>query len=176
MFKKSKLFCLVATLFMGIIPFVTAGTNVYASEISNSEVRKIESKYSPSVTVESENEISATFIVSEDELAQIENIYTRNNMLRANNTSYGSFKKSSAIGIAGILAGIAGFGGTAAALGIAGILASESGTDTIYYSYTQTSWHEGGVFKVRGTFKFYRNASRTSYITSLTLNKSYQND
>ncbi|MDR0921688.1 MAG: hypothetical protein LBM95_04805 [Lactobacillales bacterium] len=32
MFKKSKLFCLVATLFMGIIPFVTAGTNVYASE------------------------------------------------------------------------------------------------------------------------------------------------
>lgn len=156
----------------GIIPFVTAGTNVYASEISNSEVRKIDSKYSPSVTVESENEISATFIVSEDELAQIENIYTRNNMLRANNTSYGSFKKSSAIGIAGILAG---FGG-AVALGIAGILASESGTDTIYYSYTQTSCHEGGVFKVRGTFKFYRNASRTSYITSLTLNKSYQND
>ncbi|PLS35259.1 hypothetical protein CYV26_07720 [Carnobacterium maltaromaticum] len=36
MFKKSKIFCLVTTLLLGIIPFFIAGTNVYASETVNS--------------------------------------------------------------------------------------------------------------------------------------------
>lgn len=42
MFKKSKILCLVATLLLGIIPFVTAGSSVYAAENSNSSNQEID--------------------------------------------------------------------------------------------------------------------------------------
>lgn len=36
MFKKSNIMCLITTFMLGIIPFVTTGTNVYANETVNS--------------------------------------------------------------------------------------------------------------------------------------------
>lgn len=169
-----SVFFLVLLLLSNIV----VPTRVFAEEVvsqEDEEVVRTESDIVPIITSVDESQLSVVYKVSDEELKEIENSYN-SDLLVPLGTSYGSFKKSSVIGIAAALAGVSGLQGATFFLSVAAILMAETSTDTIYYSYTQTSWRASDGFHVRGTFRFYRNAARTSYITSYTINRVYVND
>lgn len=63
MFKKSKIFCLIATLLLVIIPFLSAGTSVYAAENTTLSVEEGQYIFTE-IIVKNENK----YVVNEDEL------------------------------------------------------------------------------------------------------------
>jgi len=181
--KCSKVFCVVATLIMGLGPFLFAGSSVYASEQSSGDLaQEIEEKYTPEI-VEKDGVVTESFVVSSEDLATLESIYLANNISprawgsdipKRTTTTYGSFKSGSLSTVAGVI--VSTMGGAGGLLTIAGVIADTMGYGTVYYKYTHTSWRTKGVLYVRGRMDFYKNSSRTQHITTAYFNREYSDN
>lgn len=183
--KCSKLFCVAATLIMGLSPFLFASSSVYASEQSSadlSKVQAIEEKYTPEI-VEKDGVVTESFVVSSADLAVLDSIYLANNISprawgsdipKRTTTTYGSFKSGSVSTVAGVI--VSTMGGAGGLLTIAGVIADTMGYGTVYYKYTHTSWRTNGVLYVRGRMDFYKNSSRTQHITTAYFNREYSDN
>lgn len=73
--KKSNVLCLIATLFLGLLPFITAGSSVYAADVdrfNQEEIKGITNdgqygEYDDSLTVASEK-LSKYFVIKDNRL------------------------------------------------------------------------------------------------------------
>lgn len=165
--KKVLLLCLVTVL-----------SSVFSTPMKSAHAATIDTTPSSSSAVsyiEGKTEINtADALLLSATLAEL--AYVGGDYPKRTSTTYGSFQKSSALGIASALAAVSNLGGISAFLSVAGILMSESSSPTVYYTYTYSSWRTNGITYVEATFKFYNNSSRTNYITSHTIKRQYSDN
>lgn len=164
--KKVLLLCLVTVL-----------SSVFSTPMKSAHAATIETPLASSAVsyIEGKTEINTTdALLLSATLVELD--YVGGDYPKRTSTTYGSFQKSSALGIASALAAVSSLGGTSAFLSIAGILMSESSSPTVYYTYTYSTWRTNGITYVEATFKFYNNSSRTDYITSHTIKRQYSDD